>query len=365
MSLPNENEYYQRQLILEGFGSAKQLLLKKSHIVVVGAGGLGCPALQYLVGAGIGTITIVDGDTIQLNNLHRQVIFSIDDIGKHKAEIAAVRLRKLNPFIQINAIKENITAENIKAMLYNVEVVIDASDNFKTRFLLGDVTAKLNIPLVYAAIYAFEGQLTVFNYKNGSALRDLFPVEPASNAIPNCATNGAIGFVPGIIGTMQAAEAIKIITHSGDVCSGKLQQFNLLNFDKNEFVITKRQGLSEQSTDSNTSLTLTKNEMNIQEITSTELNLQLNNNSENIYLLDVREPFEWNQFNIGGTLMPMLELNKRMNEIPTDKDIVVVCKSGYRSYKAAEALVKHYEFKSVSSLKGGLVAWLNEVEIGE
>lgn len=358
-----ESEYYNRQLILDNFGPDKQNKLRNSKVVIIGAGGLGCPALQYLVGAGVGNITIIDGDKIKAHNLHRQILFNINDIGLFKAEVAAEKLSKLNPFVKIQVVNNFINTDNIDIFLNKCDVVIDATDNFNARFQIGDYTAQKAKPLVYAAIYAFEGQLAVFNYNNGPSLRCLFPKIYDSETIPNCATNGVIGFVPGIMGILQATEAIKIITGIGSVFNGKLQQINLLTLKIKEFTIPNNsQNTNTEFIEINCN-TLTKNLTEIMEITSKELFKLLKFKPDNIFIVDVREPHEWEEFNIGGTLIPMNEIELRLIEIPNDKDIVVLCSKGFRSNKVANILVNTHGFKNVFNLKGGLTAWVNEVGI--
>lgn len=361
MLTSEESTYYGRQLILSEFGPAAQARLKNSHVVVVGAGGLGCPALLYLAGAGVGHITIADADTVQVSNLHRQVLYSTNDIGKNKVDAASQRLKELNPYIQITSISHHISAANAGKMLSNADVVVDATDNFETRFMLGDTTAKLQIPLVFAAIFGFEGQLTVFNYGQGPIFRDLFPVRPNQSAIPDCTTNGVVGFVPGIMGCLQAAEAIKILVGIGEVMSGKLMVINLLSMDKKELRI-KQSGYQYDSyvneTSNRTQNTSTKM---INEISALMLRQRMDNQDDEFFLLDVREPEEFDQYNIGGTLIPLGRLPEKLQEVPDHKDIVVVCKSGVRSYRAAQFIAENFRHTNVFNLKGGLISWIAEV----
>lgn len=360
MLTQEESAYYSRQLLLSDFGSAAQEKLKNSHVVVIGAGGLGCPALLYLAGAGVENITIADGDVVQESNLHRQVLYTIEDLGMKKTEAAANRLHKLNPHIHITCIYERVKEENVSQIIHTPDVVIDATDNFETRFILGDYTSRNKIPLVFAAISGFEGQLTVFNYKSGSKFRDLFPSIPSNAAIPDCSINGVIGFVPGVLGTFQAAEALKIITGIGTVMSGKLMVMDLLSMNKREFII-KHKRVDSRSKNLNRKDDSFKNtEKMIKEINTSELKNRLNDNTDDIFLLDVREPHEFNQFNIGGTLIPLGELKEKINILPDNKEIVVVCKSGVRSMRAAQFIAEKKKDVHVFNLKGGLVAWVTE-----
>ena len=349
MTSPTPQEYYQRQLILSGFGHLAQKKLQESTVLVVGAGGLGCPALQYIAGAGVGNIIIADGDNIQISNLHRQILYTQDDIGKNKAEVAASRISKLNPLINVTPITQNITSDNIEAIIHRADVIIDSTDSFETRFLLGKYSYKNNIPLVYAAIYEFEAQLTVFNYNNEIAFEDLFPTMPGLDATPNCATNGVIGFVPGFIGIAQAAEAIKIITNIGPVNSGKLLLIDLLTLNKKEIKLTKQIKQAEKPKE--------ENNLTIHSISANELKQRIDNNDLKLFILDVREPWEYKAFNIGGTLIPLSELADRVHEIPTGKDIVICCKMGVRSLNAAMFIKEVIPELNIYNLHGGLLSW--------
>ncbi|RZJ99252.1 MAG: HesA/MoeB/ThiF family protein, partial [Flavobacterium sp.] len=209
-------ERYERQLILKGFGLEAQQKLSKAKVLVVGAGGLGCPALQYLTAAGVGMIGVVDHDTISLNNLHRQILYSNDEIGKLKSEVASTKLRDLNPEIIIHAFPFRLVKNNIIQLLSNYDFILDCTDNFVSRYLINDACILLRKPLVFAAISGYEGQIAIFNVAdeagNSTNYRDLFPIPPNPEEVPNCAESGVLGALSGIIGTMQAAEAIKLIT---------------------------------------------------------------------------------------------------------------------------------------------------------
>jgi len=360
MLTSEESSYYGRQLILAEFGQEAQLKLKNSRVFVAGAGGLGCPALLYLVGAGVGNIIIADADVVQLNNLHRQVLYSIHDIGKKKVEAARQRLTELNPHIHITSVPAHITAENAEDMLKNVDVVIDATDNFETRFMLGNITAHMEIPLVFAAILGFEGQLTVFNYKQGPTFHDLFPIKPNQSAIPDCATNGVVGFVPGIMGCLQAAEAIKIITKIGDVMFGKLLLLNLLSMDKKELFIKHLFDKHSFKINKPISETNFNSTEMIKEINAIELKHRMDDPKDTFFVLDVREPDEFDQYNIGGTIIPLGKLPERLQEVPSDQDIVVICKSGVRSHRAALYIAENLKHSNIFNLKGGLMSWFAE-----
>lgn len=352
MQYTDSSAFYLRQIILSEFGSAKQELLSESAVLVVGAGGLGCPALMSLACAGVGKIVIVDGDRVQISNLHRQTLFTLDDIGKPKAETASKKLKLHNPFIEIEFVNSFLNSNNVSQLLDNIDAVIDCTDNFEVRFLLGDETAKRKIPLIFSAIFGFEGQLSVFNYNDGAIFRELFPTLPSSASTPSCATNGVIGFVPAIMGTLQAAEAIKIITNS----LGTL--FTIVN---SCFSSVKRVPRELDSSTNTSTINLTCKSMNIKEISSKELYQMRLNNSENLFLLDVREPHEWNEFNIGGNHIPMQEIIEKIELIPRDKTVVVICRSGARSANVTDYLVKQHQFSDVVNLAGGLIGWRNDI----
>lgn len=352
-----EYTYYSRQMALQEFGMEAQSKLKNSSVLVVGAGGLGCPALLYLAGAGIGNITIVDGDEIQMSNLHRQTLYSHEDVGLKKADVAAKRLSMLNPYIQTHSVSHRITIENAAGLINRVDVVIDATDNFETRFMLGNITAQKQKPLVFAAIFGFEGQLTVFNYKQGPGILDFFPVIPDKAVIPDCETNGVVGFVPGVLGILQASEAIKVITGVGTVMSGRLMMLDLLSMEKKEFIIKKK--VDEKPVADNISFNNTGyNSIMIGEISALELKKRMDKSSD-FLILDVREPFEFEQYNIGGMHVPLGKLPQNLDTIPTDKDIVIVCKSGVRSMRAAQFIHENTKNVKIFNLRGGLLEWMH------
>jgi sulfur-carrier protein adenylyltransferase/sulfurtransferase len=232
MSTLSDYEYrkYHRQIILPEIGDEGQEKLKESHILVVGAGGLGSPALMYLVAAGVGFIGIADYDRIDISNIHRQILYTAEDVGKLKTAAARDRLHSMNPDCHIVTYNIKITRQNIMETITGYDVVIDCSDNFPTRYLISDATEMMGIPLVFGAVYQFYGQASVFNFKNGPAYRCLFPEMPAPGEVLTCSEAGIIGVIPGIIGSVQAGEAIKIITGAGEVLSGRLLQFDALAF---------------------------------------------------------------------------------------------------------------------------------------
>lgn len=219
---------YKKQVLMAEIGYEGQQKLKKAKILVVGAGGLGCPVLQYLAAAGIGHIAVADHDVVEESNLHRQILFNMEDLGRNKAEVAAEKLLALNPFIEVNPINRKIAGDNAAEVIGAYDFVIDGSDNFATRYLVNDTCVSLGKTLVYGSIFQFEGQVSVLNHEQGPDYRTLFPEPPPADEVPNCAENGVIGPLPGIIGSLMAGEAMKLICGFGEVLSGKLLLFNAL-----------------------------------------------------------------------------------------------------------------------------------------
>lgn len=350
-----EQHHYSRQCILPGFGPEKQELLKAAKILVVGAGGLGCPALLYLAGAGVGTLGIMDGDVVEQSNLHRQVLYTMDNLKVNKAEAATQHLSKANPYIRITPYKEPLTASNALKVLSSYDVIIDGTDNFATRYLINDACVILGKPFVYGAIFQYEGQLSVFNYQGGPTYRCLFPTPPAFGEVPNCTETGVLGVVPGLIGTWQALEALKILTGLGQVRSGELLLINLLNNTQHTLnipVVPENKALQELS---DYQALCGEGAAIVPEITANTLK-KLRSIHNNVLLLDVREPREVEAFTLGGVAIPLHQLPQRLEELPHDRDIVTVCQSGHRSKRAAQMLLKA-GFTHVKSLKGGLVLW--------
>ncbi|NRA11975.1 MAG: molybdopterin-synthase adenylyltransferase MoeB [Crocinitomicaceae bacterium] len=344
-----EKEQYSRHLLLENIGLEGQLKLKQAKILVIGAGGLGCPILQYLSAAGVGTIGIVDDDVVDQSNLQRQVIFTHQDIGKSKAITAAQRLQLLNPYITFKTHKTRLTKDNAIDLFKKYEIIVDGTDNFPTRYLISDAAVLTNKPIVFGSIFKFDGQVSVFNYQNGPTYRCLFPSPPKPNEVPNCSEIGVLGVLPGIIGSFQAAEALKIALKLGDVLSGKLLTFSALTMKQKIFSFEK-----------NTSISITSLEDDYQEFcgvpkVSNEINFQeYKEDSINFNLLDVRTQQERDDFHINGIHIPLNELPLRLQEIPRDKKLLVYCKSGVRSKLAIEILENNGFENTLVNLRKGL-----------
>lgn len=348
MLSPQENARYSKQIILPEIGVTGQEKLKAAKVLVIGAGGLGCPILQYLAAAGVGTIGVADGDTIQISNLQRQVLYTQDEIGQSKSLTAINKLKALNPHVAFLLYQTFIDEENALRILKDYDVIVDGSDNFATRYLVNDACVILSKPLVFGAIYKFEGQVSVFNYNNGPTYRCIFPDQPGADESPNCADIGVIATLPGIIGSIQANEVIKIITGAGEVLSGKLLVIDTLTMHTHIF--------SFKTNEAN---------KNIDHLTSTKVacepvpvginysRLKEMEQSGTVQLVDVREIEEHDIENIGGINIPLSVLNESTHLLNTSDYIVLYCSSGTRSIHAAKQLIQK-GFSRVFNLNGGM-----------
>jgi adenylyltransferase/sulfurtransferase len=361
---------YSRHFALRDFGVHGQEKLKNSSVLVVGAGGLGCPALLYLVAAGVGKIGIIDFDTVHESNLQRQVLFTTNDIGKNKAIAAKERLHQLNPFTEIKVFTIRICSANALETLGDFDVIVDGSDNFPTRYLLNDACVLLNKPLVYGSVLEYEGHVSVFNILQNnhysSNYRDIFPIPPLPSAVPNCEQAGVLGVLPGIIGSMQANEVIKILTGNGDLLTNKLLLLDSQSMDISIIHIkdSASRDTIKELIDYDAFCNGIKKEikpMGMKEITVQELH-QLKQSGEDFQLIDVREAHEHETGNINGELIPMAELPYHVEKISRIKKVVVHCRSGSRSAQAIMWLEKNHNFENLFNLKGGITAWVNEID---
>lgn len=354
----DERNRYRRHLQLPEIGEAGQLRLKNARVLVVGAGGLGCPILQYLAAAGVGTLGIVDSDKVELSNLQRQVLYATHHLGDFKAEVAARVVRQLNPLIHTEVYTCRITPGNVREILPTYDVVVDGSDNFPTRYLLNDACVSFNKPLVSGAIYKFEGQVSVFNYQGGPTYRCLFPQPPSAREAPNCDATGVLGVLPGLIGTAQAAEALKVVLGIGEVLSGRLWILDVLSFQSRiiKFACRPEQAvINLQTADPNDYADFCG--VSVNAISATDLQQQLE--SEHApFLLDVREPHEFAKAHLpGATLLPLGSIEKGVAAIPRHHAVVVYCQSGRRSALAVERLQTEFGFANLLTLDGGIEAW--------
>ncbi|MBT6746557.1 MAG: dinucleotide-utilizing protein, partial [Flavobacteriales bacterium] len=320
------------------------------------------PVLQYLSAAGVGTIGIIDFDTIELSNLQRQILFTTEDIGKNKAKVAAKWLSGLNPNVDYIVYPERLTTKNALSLFNDFDIVVDGSDNFATRYLANDAAVITNTPLVYGAIYKFEGQVSVFNYQNGPTYRCLYPEPPGYGAMTNCSDIGVLGVLPGMIGTYQANETLKIILGIGEVLKGKLLLIKALNYEsqklsisKNQHEIDKVMAKADEFENRDYDVLCTTNMTVVSEINASELKQLLGN--QNMTIIDVRESFEEPRHKeLNAKNVPLGVINSVDLELPLDEQIVVYCQHGIRSKRAIEIL-KQKGYQNLVNLTGGIVTW--------
>lgn len=364
----SEKNRYQKHLLLPQIGLEGQLKLKQAKVLVVGAGGLGCPVLLYLSAAGVGKIGILDADSVDMTNLQRQVLYKIEDIGNPKATTAALHLAKLNDVIEYEAVKQNLTAENAEIFIKDYDIIIDCTDNFTARYLINDYCVKLKKPFVYGAIHQFEGQVSVFNFKDihgnlGPTYRCLFPEQPSELEIPNCATIGVLGILPGMLGMYQANEVIKMITGIGTVLTGQLLMVDLLENTTQKIKVNRRKNAEEMIFPLGEKKTQTTNNQELKKsMTVQELHERIKR-QENIFMLDVRNLNEYETCRIeNSVLIPMSSIPTNIKHIPKDKTVVVYCHHGFRSASVIDYLSQNHGFTNLQNLEGGINAWANEID---
>ena len=346
---------YSRHIVLSEVGQQGQSLLSTAKVLVIGAGGLGCPVLQYLAAAGIGTLGIIDFDVVELSNLQRQILFGTSSIGMNKALAAKNKLEDLNPTIQIHAYPEKLTAKNALALFENYDIIVDGSDNFATRYLVNDASIITNKPVVFGAIYKFEGQVSVFNYQNGPSYRCLFPEPPKEGSVANCSEVGVLGVLPGIIGTMQANEVIKMILGFDHVLSGKLLCYNAKTAEITNIKVKKSEKAFERVHALKDHLTDPYPESSC-ETEVREISVEDALNKVNVQFVDIRERDEFPQIEIPPNLqIPLGTLEQNLNRLPVEKEYIIFCQSGIRS-KVAVQLLKDLDIPHCFSLKGGALA---------
>jgi sulfur-carrier protein adenylyltransferase/sulfurtransferase len=366
---------YNRHIIIPEFGEESQLKLKAAKVLIIGSGGLGSPALLYLTAAGVGTIGIVDFDVVDDSNLQRQVLFDIHEIGKPKVEAAKRRLEALNPNTRFILHNTHINSGNALDIIKDYDVVADGTDNFPTRYLVNDATLLLNKPNVYGSIFQFEGQVSVFNYVNsrgerGPNYRDLYPTPPPPGLVPSCAEGGVLGVLPGIIGSLQALEVIKVITGVGEPLSGRFYTFDALNFESRTFRIKRRDDNPVNGLNPSIYELIdyeqfcgmrALEEKPVKEISAKEL-YDWQVSGKKFKLIDVREPVEYKIVQIGGELIPLATVVQHTDQIPRDVDVVIYCKAGSRSLKAIRELEEKFSYNNLYNLKGGILAYIEQVQ---
>lgn len=352
----SEEQRYARHLALPDFDVVAQQKLKAAKVLVVGAGGLGSPLLLYLAAAGVGKIGIVDFDTIDLSNLQRQILYTPEDLGKSKAQTAAQRIRALNPHVEVQVYETALNADNALAIIAEYDLVADGTDNFPTRYLVNDacvLTGKVN---VYASIFRYEGQVSVFNFplpdgKRGLNYRNLYPEPPPPGTIPSCAEGGVLGVLPGIIGSMQANEVIKIITGIGEPLVGKLFLFDAASMSARSIKLMAQEAYPITAL-RDTSYYCTPSQLEVPSISMETLE-KWRSSGHDFQLIDVRQPEEYARQNLGGILIPLGELLDNLHKIDRQLPVVVHCQSGVRSKEAILLLQRQMGWQNLFNLLVG------------
>lgn len=365
MLTDDERNRYSRHLLLQQIGEEGQEKLKRASALIVGVGGLGSPAAMYLAAAGIGRLGLVDFDTVDESNLQRQILYGESVVGERKLDAAWKRLRDLNHNLRIETFNDRLSARNALPLIEPYDLVLDGTDNFATRYLVNDACVMQRKPNVYASIYRFEGQVSVFDAMRGPCYRCLYPDPPPANLIPSCAEGGVLGVLPGIIGTLQAAEAIKLITGAGEPLIGRMLLYDALNATFRSLRVPKNPHCKRCGPDPELTELVEYEEScapgKIMEITVRELFDRLQR-GESPILLDVREPHEWAMGHLDNAKhIPMRQIPLEIDSLPRDGEIIVYCRSGARSANVQQYML-HNGFRTVKNLAGGLMAWAREVD---
>ena len=363
---------YSRHLIMPEVGMEGQLKLKQARVLLIGTGGLGAPLGLYLAAAGVGHLGLVDFDVVDFTNLQRQVTFGTGDVGRRKVEAARERLSNLNPAIDIAVHETMLTSANALELFRDYDIIVDGTDNFPTRYLVNDacvLSKKIN---VYGSIFRFEGQATVFGYPGGPCYRCLYPEPPPPGLVPSCAEGGVLGVLPGIVGSIQAMETIKLILGSGESLVGRLLLFDALRMRFRELKLRKNKDCPVCGEHPTVTQLIDYQEfcgirgqeaaatVSVPEITPKELKARLDR-GDDLFILDVREPHEYQICNLQGHLIPLGDLPRRVNELDSSREIVAHCRSGKRSADAVDFLRK-VGFRKIWNLKGGILAWSDDVD---
>lgn len=346
------NNRYSRQIILPEIGESGQQKLQNARVLVIGAGGLGCPVLQNLAAAGVGTIGIVDGDVVEETNLHRQLLYGIKDCGKAKAETAATAILENNPELKVQVFSEFFNSTTAFEIVENYEIIVDCTDTIAVRYLINDVALAKRIPVVYASIHKFEGQLSVFNYKNGPSYRCLFPEQENLNAVPNCAISGVLGILPNTIGILQATEVLKIILEIGTVLSGKLLLYDGLHFQTQIIDFAKNPKAIEKGMINGMKLLNKKQSKSNEEINPVQFLKKLDDS--NVLVIDIREVNTSLEFNSSNVVhFPSSSLMTQSKQWDKNQEIILFCQTGLRSQAALNYLKKE-GFTKVAHLEKGI-----------
>jgi adenylyltransferase/sulfurtransferase len=353
-------------------GMEGQLKLKQAKVLCIGAGGLGSPVAMYLAAAGVGALGIVDFDIVDFTNLQRQILHSTDDVGRKKLDSAAETVSAINPNVEVRKFETRLTSQNALEIIREFDIVVDGTDNFATRYLVNDACVLTGKPNVYGSIFRFEGQASVFATKDGPCYRCLYPEPPPPGLVPSCAEGGVLGILPGLVGVMQATEVIKLILGVGEPLIGRLLLIDALGMKFRELKLRKNPECPVCGTHPTVTKLIDYNQFcgirgeekpvgaGVPEIQVEELKRRLDA-KEDLLVLDVREPHEYQICNIGGHLIPLNDLPNRVNELDSSREIVVHCKMGGRSAKAV-AFLQQSGFTKVHNLAGGITAWSERVD---
>lgn len=363
---PDERRRYARQLSLPSVGTTGQERLKRARVLLIGAGGLGSPAALYLAAAGVGTIGLVEHDVVDVSNLHRQLLYDTRDVGRSKLDAAGERLAAVNPEVRVERHDTWLTASNALALIDGYDVVVDGTDNFPTRYLVNDACVLTGTPNVHGSVFQFDGQASVFATADGPCYRCLYPEPPPPHMVPNCAEGGVLGVLPGMVGMIQAIEALKLLLNLGDTLAGRLLMVEALSMRFRSIPIQRDPQCPACGTRTLTTLIdyeafcgvpgPTVSSREVPEIAPSELRRRLEG-GDDMTIIDVREPHETARSHIASaTLIPLGALDAAMNSLTGDRELVVVCQSGKRSAEAARRLLAH-GFARVRSLAGGMTAW--------
>jgi adenylyltransferase/sulfurtransferase len=369
----DEVKRYSRHLIMPEVGVDGQRKLKAAKVLCIGAGGLGSPVAMYLAAAGVGTIGLVDFDVVDFSNLQRQILHFTPDVGRPKLVSAKEKLQALNPEIEIRTHDVALSSQNALQLFEPYDIIVDGTDNFPTRYLVNDACVLLGKPNAYGSIFRFEGQASVFATKDGPCYRCLYPEPPPPGLVPSCAEGGVLGILPGLVGVMQATEAIKLILGTGEPLIGRLLLVDALAMRVRELKLRKNPDCPACGTHRTITQLIDYNEFcgirgeekpvdtQIPTISVEELK-QRKDAGEDIFVLDVREPHEYQICNINGYLIPLNDLSKRVHELDSSREIVAHCRSGVRSAKAVEFL-RQSGFTKVRNLMGGILAWAEKIDL--
>ncbi len=361
---------YSRHILLPQVGEEGQRALKRSRVLLIGAGGLGSPVALYLAAAGVGTLGLVDFDTVDLSNLQRQILHGSAGVGSSKIDSARDRLLDINPNVRIEPYRTRFTSENALEIARDYDLIVDGTDNFATRYLVNDTSVLLGIPNVYGSVYRFEGQASVFGAANGPCYRCLFRDPPPPDLVPSCAEGGVLGVVPGLVGTIQATEAIKMLLGLGDTLVGKLLTIDVMTMSFRTLRIQKDPGCPACGTHEMTALidyeefcsgVGAQSQSTVREIQPSQLASRLEN-GEKLEIIDVREPYEWAIGHIpGARLVPLGRIAEEIPRLDKRRETILYCKVGARSMHAAQQLAEA-GVTEVRNLAGGILRWIDEVD---